>query len=77
VPLRRAIEVDPHTVIVALFDLASTFKYKAKPGRALASRSQAATAAASPARSQTANRHPGHARPRRLPRPPARPLRPW
>jgi predicted RNase H-like nuclease len=41
VPLRRAIEVYPHTAIVALFDLASTLKYKAKPGRTLASRSQA------------------------------------
>jgi predicted RNase H-like nuclease len=38
VPLRRAIEVYPHTAIVALFELASTLKYKAKPGRTLTGR---------------------------------------
>ncbi|MEN3341672.1 MAG: hypothetical protein V7644_1076 [Actinomycetota bacterium] len=41
VPVRRAIEVYPHTAIVALLGLTSTLKYKAKPGRSLASRSLA------------------------------------
>jgi predicted RNase H-like nuclease len=36
--VRRAIEVYPHTAIVALFGLAHTLKYKAKPGRTVASR---------------------------------------
>jgi predicted RNase H-like nuclease len=40
VPVRRAVEVYPHTAIVALFDLATTLKYKSKPGRDLASRSR-------------------------------------
>jgi predicted RNase H-like nuclease len=40
-PVRRAVEVYPHTAIVALFGLASTLKYKAKPGRTLQSRSAA------------------------------------
>jgi predicted RNase H-like nuclease len=35
---RRAIEVYPHSAIVALFDLPATLKYKGKPGRTLASR---------------------------------------
>ena len=34
---RRAIEVYPHAATVALFRLARTLKYKAKPGRGLAS----------------------------------------
>jgi predicted RNase H-like nuclease len=37
VPVRRALEVYPHSAIVALFRLATTLKYKAKPGRSLAS----------------------------------------
>jgi predicted RNase H-like nuclease len=41
VPVRRAVEVYPHTAIVALFGLASTLKYKAKPGRTLHSRAAA------------------------------------
>jgi predicted RNase H-like nuclease len=41
VAVRRAIEVYPHTAIVALFNLASTLKYKAKAGRTVASRSVA------------------------------------
>jgi predicted RNase H-like nuclease len=41
VPVRRAIEVYPHTAIVALFDLATTLKYKAKSGRTLESRAAA------------------------------------
>ncbi len=41
VPVRRAVEVYPHTAIVALFGLASTLKYKAKPGRTLQSRAAA------------------------------------
>ena len=41
VPVRRAVEVYPHTAIVALFGLTSTLKYKAKPGRTLQSRSAA------------------------------------
>ena len=41
VPVRRAVEVYPHTAIVALFGLASTLKYKAKPGRTLQSRTAA------------------------------------
>jgi predicted RNase H-like nuclease len=40
-PVRRAIEVYPHTAIVALFSLSSILKYKAKPGRTLGSRSAA------------------------------------
>ena len=40
-PVRRAVEVYPHTAIVALFGLASTLKYKAKPGRTLQSRAAA------------------------------------
>ena len=40
-PVRRAIEVYPHTAIVALFGLAATLKYKAKPGRTLAARAAA------------------------------------
>jgi predicted RNase H-like nuclease len=40
-PVRRAIEVYPHTAIVALFGLSSTLKYKAKPGRTLESRAAA------------------------------------
>jgi predicted RNase H-like nuclease len=39
--VRRAIEVYPHPAIVALFDLPVTLKYKAKPNRALVSRSVA------------------------------------
>jgi predicted RNase H-like nuclease len=39
--VRRAIEVYPHTAIVALFDLPSTLKYKARPGRTLESRATA------------------------------------
>jgi predicted RNase H-like nuclease len=41
VGVRRAIEVYPHTAIVALFGLATTLKYKAKPGRTLQSRAAA------------------------------------
>lgn len=41
VPVRRAVEVYPHTAIVALFGLASTLKYKAKAGRTLQSRAAA------------------------------------
>lgn len=40
-PVRRAIEVYPHTAIVALFGLATTLKYKAKPGQTLATRATA------------------------------------
>lgn len=40
-PVRRAIEVYPHTAIVALFGLAATLKYKAKQGRTLATRAAA------------------------------------
>jgi predicted RNase H-like nuclease len=39
--VRRAVEVYPHTAIVALFGLASTLKYKAKPGRTLQARAAA------------------------------------
>jgi predicted RNase H-like nuclease len=39
--VRRAVEVYPHTAIVALFGLPSTLKYKAKPGRTLQSRAAA------------------------------------
>jgi predicted RNase H-like nuclease len=42
-PVRRAIEVYPHTAIVALFGLATTLKYKAKGGRTLATRAAAFT----------------------------------
>jgi predicted RNase H-like nuclease len=44
VPVRRAVEVYPHTAIVALFGLATTLKYKAKPGRTLESRAAALAA---------------------------------
>jgi predicted RNase H-like nuclease len=37
-PVRRALEVYPHTALVALFDLPVTLKYKAKRGRTLSSR---------------------------------------
>jgi predicted RNase H-like nuclease len=39
-PVRRALEVYRHTAIVALFGLATTLEYKAKPGRTLDSRSR-------------------------------------
>jgi predicted RNase H-like nuclease len=41
VPVRRAVEVYPHTAIVALFGLATTLKYKGRPGRTLESRAGA------------------------------------
>lgn len=37
-PVRRAIEVYPHTALVGLFDLPTTLKYKGKAGRTLAVR---------------------------------------
>lgn len=40
-PVRRAVEVYPHTATVALFGLATTLKYKAKPRRTLESRAAA------------------------------------
>src|SRR5205823_14242984 len=40
-PVRRAVEVYPHTAIVALFGLSSTLKYKAKAGRTVESRAAA------------------------------------
>ena len=39
--VRRAIEVYPHTALVALFDLPTTLKYKAKRSRTVQSRLQA------------------------------------
>lgn len=39
--VRRAIEVYPHPAVVALFELAVTLKYKAKPNRTIRARSAA------------------------------------
>lgn len=41
--VQRAVEVYPHPAVVALFELETTLKYKAKPGRTVESRSHELT----------------------------------